>query len=250
MTSFLITGASRGFGLALVRQLVSLPNISKIFATARGDSPLLDELADKSSGRVIVVKLDVTNEESIKQAAVEVESKLGGEGLDILINNAGICKWSPDGIKSMDNLVESFNINVLGVHWVTRAFLPLLQKGNLKKVVNISTTLASITLAREADYFHAPSYKISKAAMDSLTAQYALDYEKEGFTFMALCPGWMKTDLGGDMADLSPEQGAKASLDIIFKPGQELNGKMPKVHVKGWENAPGHNQYDGSIVPW
>ncbi|KAI1135779.1 NAD(P)-binding protein [Hypoxylon sp. FL0543] len=253
MASFLITGASRGFGLALARQLASLPSseVSKVFASARGDSPALDDLARESSGRVIVVKLDVANEASIKQAASEVERKLEGRGLDVLINNAGICQYAPDGVKSMDNLEESITVNVLGVHWVTRAFLPLLQKGTLKKVANISTTLGSITLAREAHYFPAPAYKISKAAMNSLTAQYALDHENEGFTFMALCPGWMKTELGGgDVADLTPEEAAKASLDIILRPGQELNGKMPKVLIKGWEKAPGRNQYDGTNAPW
>lgn len=105
--------------------------------------------------------------------------------------------------------------------------------------------------------------------MNSLTVQYALDYEKEGFTFMALCPGvctlshlsttqnteilaqWMKTDLGGgEMADLTAEEGAKASLDMIFKPGQELNGQFPKILVKGWEKAEGNNQYDGSNSAW
>jgi hypothetical protein len=61
----------------------------------------------------------------------------------------------------------------------------------------------------------------------------------------------MKTDLGGgDMADLTAEQGAKASLDIIFTPGQKYNGKLPKVLVKGWEKNAGNNQYDGAIAPW
>jgi NAD(P)-dependent dehydrogenase (short-subunit alcohol dehydrogenase family) len=103
MASFLITGASRGFGLALTRELVSLPvtKVSKVIASVRGDSSDLDELAKNSSGRVVVVKLDVTNHESIKQAAVEVEAKLEGKGLDILINNAGVCQYSADGVKSM-----------------------------------------------------------------------------------------------------------------------------------------------------
>ncbi|OBT72134.1 hypothetical protein VF21_08773 [Pseudogymnoascus sp. 05NY08] len=253
MASFLVTGASRGFGLALVRELVSLPatDVGKVIASARGDSPDLDELAKSSPGRVVVVKLDVTNQESIKQAAAEVETRLEGRGLDFLINNAGVCQYAADGVKSMDNLEESFAINVLGVHWVTRAFLPLLQKGNLKKVANISTTLGSTTLAPAAHYLPAPAYKISKAAMNALTVQYALDHEKEGFSFIALCPGWMKTDLGGgDMADLTTEQGAKASLDIIFTPGQKYNGLMPKVLVKGWEKNAGNNQYDGAIAPW
>ncbi|KAI1846351.1 hypothetical protein JX266_007556 [Neoarthrinium moseri] len=253
MSSFLVTGASRGFGLALVRQLVSLPatDVSTVFAATRGPSAEIDELAKNSSGRVVAVKLDVANEASAKQAATEVEAKLEGRGLDVLINNAGICQYAPDGVKSMDNLTESFNINVLGVHWVTRAFLPLLQKGNLKKVANISTSLASITQARAAHYLPGPAYKISKAAMNALTMQYALDHEKEGFSFIALCPGWLKTDLGGgDMADLTPEEGAKASLDIIFTPGQKYNGQMPKVFIKGWENAKGPNVYDGTNVPW
>ncbi|KAL8849530.1 MAG: hypothetical protein Q9221_005464 [Calogaya cf. arnoldii] len=252
MASYLITGTSRGFGLALVHELAALPvsDVSKIFATARGDAPALTELVKKSSGRVIFIQLDVTDEASIKKAAAEVEANLAGKGLDVLINNAGVCQYAFEGVQSMDNLAESFTINVLGVHWTTRAFLPFLKKGTQKKVVNISTTLASITDSAKAHYLPAPSYKISKAAMNSLTVQYALDFEKEGFTFMALSPGWMRTDLGGgDMADLTTEQGAKASLDMIFKPGQELNGQFPRVHVKGWENAE-RNIYDGKNAPW
>ncbi|KAK9234998.1 hypothetical protein V1525DRAFT_349121 [Lipomyces kononenkoae] len=246
MASYLITGASRGLGLELARQLASLPvsEVSKVFATARGGSPGLEELAEKSSGRVVVVKLDVTDERSIKQAAVEVEANLDGKGLDVLINNAGIMQYSPNGVNTMDNLTESFTSNVLGVHWVTRAFIPLLQKGTLKKVANISTTVGSIALARSWHLMPAPAYKITKAALNSLTVQYALDYEKEGFAFFALAPGWLRTDLGGENADLSVEQGAKASLEKIFGAGTEQNGQFLKVLVKGW------NQYDGINSPW
>ncbi|KAL8927519.1 MAG: hypothetical protein Q9208_002324 [Pyrenodesmia sp. 3 TL-2023] len=91
MASYLITGASRGFGLALAQQLASLPasDVSKIFAPARGDAPTLEELVKKSPGRVVYVQLDVTSEASIKQAAAEVEANLTDNGLDVLINNAG-----------------------------------------------------------------------------------------------------------------------------------------------------------------
>jgi NAD(P)-dependent dehydrogenase (short-subunit alcohol dehydrogenase family) len=103
MASFLITGCSRGLGLALVQELLSLPSskVSKIFATARGDSPSLNELAKSSPDRVVVLILDVTNEDSVKKAAAEVESHLQDKGLDYLINNAGIAEFSPDGIASM-----------------------------------------------------------------------------------------------------------------------------------------------------
>ena len=157
MATFLITGASRGLGLALARELASLPasEVSKVIASARGDAPALDKLAQTSSGRVVVVKLDVTDQASIKKAAAEIETKLGGKGLNVLINNAGICQHAFEGVKSMSaclpniyqeidrlnilrgNLEESFTVNVMGVHWVTREFLPLLQKGTLKKVANM-----------------------------------------------------------------------------------------------------------------
>ena len=103
MTSLLITGASRGLGLAFAHELASRPTseVSTVFATARGQCPGLDDLAKSSSGRVVVVNLDVTNEQSIKRAAAEVEGKLGNKGLDVLINNAGIYNHVTGGVKSM-----------------------------------------------------------------------------------------------------------------------------------------------------
>jgi len=103
MASFLITGASRGLGLAFVKELVALPSsqVSKIIATARSDAPALSEIEQQSSGRVAVVKLDVTDQASIKKAAAEVDSILGDKGLDVLINNAGICQYDFQGVASM-----------------------------------------------------------------------------------------------------------------------------------------------------
>jgi NAD(P)-dependent dehydrogenase (short-subunit alcohol dehydrogenase family) len=103
MGSYLITGASRGLGLELTRQLASFPSseVRSIYATARGDAPSLVELANDSSSRVIIIKLDVTSEASIKQAAAEVEANLNGKGLDVLINNAGIMQYSPKGVGEM-----------------------------------------------------------------------------------------------------------------------------------------------------
>lgn len=103
MASFFITGASRGFGLALVKELLALPTskVSKIIASSRSDSSTLSEVVNSSSGRAEWVKLDVTDQESIKKAAAETEAKLGGKGLDVLINNAGICEYAFQGTKSM-----------------------------------------------------------------------------------------------------------------------------------------------------
>ncbi|TVY37964.1 C-factor [Lachnellula subtilissima] len=252
MASYLITGASRGLGFEMTRQLLSLPvsQVNKVFATTRAEAPGLNELSQKFAGRLVVVKLDVSAEATIKEAAKEVEAKLAGKGLDVLINNAGTMPWSPNGVVTMDNLEDTFITNVLGVHWVTQAFFPLLQKGNLKKVANITSTLGSIAMGHQFASGPAPAYKITKTALNSLTVQYALGYEKEGFTFFAISPGWLKTDLGSQNADLPVEVGAKATLDKIIGAGKEQNGQFLNIYVEGWEKKEGPNQYDGVNPPW
>lgn len=86
--------------------------------------------------------------------------------------------------------------------------------------------------------------------MNMLTVQWALEYAGAGFTFLLVSPGWLKTDLGGEMADLSVQLGAKATLDKILGARQEQNGEYLNVLVEGWEKAKGPNQYDGCNVPW
>lgn len=104
MASYLVTGSSRGLGLALVTRLATLPKaeVGTIIATVRQDNtPRLKELASASSGRVELVKLDVTDQGSVDAAARMVEAKLQGRGLDYLINNAGVMDWSSTGLEGM-----------------------------------------------------------------------------------------------------------------------------------------------------
>jgi len=103
MATHLITGSSRGLGLALVELLSSFPTseVGTIFAAARTESDGPSKLIVKSEGRVVFVKLEVTSDDSIENAVAEVKLKLAGKGLDVLINNAGIMKWSTGGITKM-----------------------------------------------------------------------------------------------------------------------------------------------------
>lgn len=104
MANYLITGSSRGLGLALASGLAALPSsqIGTIIATARQDnSPQLRELVSKSAGRVGFVQLDVSSTQSIQEAVKSVESQLQGKGLDVLINNAGIMPITPGGLEAM-----------------------------------------------------------------------------------------------------------------------------------------------------
>jgi NAD(P)-dependent dehydrogenase (short-subunit alcohol dehydrogenase family) len=106
MATYLISGCSRGLGLAMTSHLLSIPpssptSPSTIFATARSESAALKEVIAKSSGQAVFIPLETTNEASIKNAVSEVEKVLAGKGLDVLINNAGIMPWTNGGIETM-----------------------------------------------------------------------------------------------------------------------------------------------------
>ncbi|KAJ9610488.1 hypothetical protein H2200_005265 [Cladophialophora chaetospira] len=253
MSSYLCTGGGRGLGLELVAQLSRLPDsqVSTVFAATRSSPPAaLKELIDGSKGRVVHVEMVITDKDSLKAGAAFVEKALDGKGLDVLVNNAGVMPAALDGIASMDNLGEGFKVNVEAVHYTTAAFLPLLRKGQQKRVFSISSTVGSIAMSAGYSFAPIPSYKVSKAALNMLTVQYALELGKEGFTIFMVSPGYLKTDMSGDSADLSVEVGAKATLEILFRSTKESNGKFYNIHVPGYENVEGPNRYDGKEVPW
>ena len=245
MTSYLITGCSRGLGLELTKLLSSQSDVI-IFATARSLTPALQSVVNSSNGRVHFIALDVTNGESLAAAVVEVTQKLGsGNGLDILINNAGIQILEKDGTKDMHALAETLNVNVIAVHKVSSAFLPLLFRGAQKKLLVVSSELGSITAAEN---FSAsppfPSYKISKTAVNMLTVQYAMELGPKGFTVFAVSPGWLRTDMGGSYANLEPVIGARQLIEIVQAATPADNGSFRQIYVEGWK------LYDGRNIPW
>lgn len=142
MASYLITGASRGIGLELTKQLLELPasKVGKVFATTRGDlSGPLQALINNNSQRAVHVTAAVDDTQSVQDAAEQVKAHLGGQGLDVLINSAGIVTYNPDGVASAppEEFTQVFDVNVLGPQRVIAAFLPLLKMGREKKVINL-----------------------------------------------------------------------------------------------------------------
>jgi NAD(P)-dependent dehydrogenase (short-subunit alcohol dehydrogenase family) len=159
MSSYLITGSSRGLGLSISRILVCKPSdqVSVVFASSRSRSAALDELIAANPGRIVFVQLDVSKRDSVDEAVRRIEEVVGARGLDILINNAGILNYTRGGIVNMynaelfprmgeykcanvyfrDDLVSSFAVNVDGVQIVTSAFMPKLHQGSKKLVVNM-----------------------------------------------------------------------------------------------------------------
>ncbi|KAL7934698.1 hypothetical protein V8C35DRAFT_301609 [Trichoderma chlorosporum] len=255
MANVVVTGGGRGLGLAIVRLLASLPEstISKVFVTTRGNpSEDLRKIMENAGKRVLHIECEVVDIASVKRAAAEIEEKLKGEGLDILINNIATAGFYPQGIRTMDanDLLHEFNVNVASTHRVTAELIPLLQLGKQKKIIMVSSSAGSIAWSDRYAFSPQYAYKVSKAAMNMLAVQYAIAYEKDKFTILTVSPGWLKTDMGSENADLDADTGAKAVWDLANKADVSYNGKFCNVHVSGWEHNPGINQYDGQEIPW
>lgn len=142
MATYLITGASRGIGLELTRQISDLDDVHVIFAVTRNRSDGLDTLmAAKTKAKIVNIRLpSMSSQNEIDAAVQDVATRLDGKGLDVLINNAGTMPTVPD--RKMWNtpaeeIRDCFEVNVIGTNIVTAAFLPLLRKGQQKKVVNM-----------------------------------------------------------------------------------------------------------------
>ena len=142
MASYVVSGASRGIGLELTKQLLALPSsqVGTLFALTRSDpsSPLC-ELLSKNADRAVSVHASVDDTASVQKAAEEIKSKLDGKGLDVLVNNAGIQHITPGGTRVVapEHMAEMLNTNLIGVHRMIAAFLPLLEAGTQKKIINM-----------------------------------------------------------------------------------------------------------------
>lgn len=201
--AYLVTGANRGIGLAFARHLSKRGD--RVIATARRPEKAR-ELAKLS---LRVEELDVADERSIAGLAGRIE----GEALDVLINNAAIGEDGPGfGRLSMEDLEEAFRVNAIGPVAVTQALLPNLRAGKRRTVVNLSSGLGSISENESGGWI---AYRASKAALNQLTRTIAAELKREGFTCIAISPGWVRTDMGGSGASLSPEESAAAMLEVI-----------------------------------
>jgi NAD(P)-dependent dehydrogenase (short-subunit alcohol dehydrogenase family) len=209
----LITGANRGIGLALSRELVSQGHALVLCARDPAKADKLRELADGAKGSISIVALDVDSDESVEQAKREVAARF--DGLDVLVNNAAV--FPEEGNETLAEMElrwfrEAFETNVLGVVRVTRAFAPLFEKGENPRIVNISSLAGSIAQKEDHGYY---AYSASKAALNMVTRAVAAEYKPRGICVVALSPGWVKTDMGGPNAPLTPEESARAIAETI-----------------------------------
>jgi len=215
MKTVLITGASRGLGLEFTKQYLEGGNI--VFASCRNPEKatfLLDE-KERHEDILHIIKLDVTNEEGRNQAFKEISKKT--DKLDILINNAGIISGNEQEPSALGEIYKEdfskvFLVNSIAPLLVTEKFLPLLEKGSNSKVVNISSQNGSIALRNVGGKY---SYASSKAALNMITKILSYDLFDKGIVVIAIHPGWIKTDMGGEEAPLEKEESVSQIINVI-----------------------------------
>ncbi|EIW54625.1 NAD-P-binding protein [Trametes versicolor FP-101664 SS1] len=234
-TTWLITGASRGIGLELTRQLLESPNNLVIAACRTPEkATALSALKSSAKGTLHVVKLQVDEFDSIRALPKAIAPILGDGGLDYLINNAGILKDDTPLTLDPEVLLETLRTNTVGPALVTQVAVPFLEKGATKKVLNISSTLGSIASAETFGKGTVTSYSISKAALNMLT--YKLKQERPDFIAITLCPGWVKTDMGTQAAQLEPAESVAGILKVITGATAADSGK--------------YLSHSGAVIPW
>ena len=210
----LITGCSRGIGLALARQMAS--SGWRVLAGARHPAAahaLQAAARNASPGSIDILSLDVRSDESVAAAAEEAASKI--RGLDVLVNNAGV--FPEEGSEPLEQLPlecfeEAFAVNVVGVARVTRLFLPLLTRAAHPRVLNISSLAGSVSQKEDSRHY---CYSSSKAALNMLTRAMAAELRPRGVTVVAVTPGWVKTEMGGPNAPLTVEESARSLAATI-----------------------------------
>ncbi|KAH9924013.1 C-factor [Fomitopsis serialis] len=223
ISTWLVTGSSRGIGLELVRQLVSNPR-NIVVATCRDPARAskLTALKDSAKGQLHVVALDVSSEASIRGSVPEVEGILGEKGLDYLYNNAAITEGDDSTFNfSYDGLLDTLRANVAGPALLGTVYLPLLEKGRRKVIVNMTSGLASIGLdfgAKNA------TYSVSKTALNML--MYKQAKTRPDLIAYVVDPGWVKTDMGGPGAMMEVEESVGRLLKLATTATGKSSGKF------------------------
>ncbi|MGZ4966646.1 MAG: SDR family NAD(P)-dependent oxidoreductase [Chthoniobacterales bacterium] len=216
MKTALITGANKGIGFEVARQLAAKG--FHVFVGAR-NAKAGQKAAEEISAKFL--EIDVSKNNSVIAAARELAKQV--DRLDVLVNNAGIIVDGDERIlDDSDEIVrETFETNTLGPLRVTRAFAALLAKSKAPRVINVSSSGGQ--LADGADGW-APAYCISKTALNGVTVQLAAALPKAAVN--SVCPGWVRTDMGGANATKSVEEGADTIVWLASEAPHKISGKF------------------------
>ncbi|XP_037306924.1 C-signal isoform X2 [Pungitius pungitius] len=237
--NILVTGANRGIGLELVQQLAETTGRdAHIYACCRAPegsgAQALRDLTTQYPGKVTIMKLDVSDEDSISAAFQALNKQLGAGGLNLLINNAAINQPGSPGPLSAtgkQDMMQVYETNVVGPFLIAKMFLPLLQRAaemdspqkegdkmscRRSAIINMSTLVSSIekcpeTFAQAQMY----SYRASKAALNMVTRCQSEDFKRHNILVTAIHPGWVRTGMGGKEAPLSTQESVHGMLTMM-----------------------------------
>lgn len=245
--SLFITGANRGIGLEFVKQLTRLPQPPRhIFATCRNPSEAKDllQLASKHNC-VHILKLDVSNTSEYPSLVKTVETTLDGEGLNVIVNNAGMAGRVQLEDVTETVMMEHYRVNAVAPLLLIQAFLPLLKKAASTSadvsglscaraaIINITTKVASIDDNKSGGGY---PYRASKVALNIITKSLSVDLKPHGILAVVLHPGWVQTEMGGPNALISTETSVSGLLRTMQGLNEETSGSF--------------FNYDGTVIPW
>lgn len=233
----LVTGANKGIGFETARQLAK--EGVTVIAAARNEAKGKAAVAQlqQEGLDVVFLKLDVDNTEDIQHAYDFIDKNYGR--LDILINNAGVqiesTGWGDNTAPKIENQVlrETLDTNFFSVVKLTNTLLPLIQKSNAGRIVNLSSILGSLNLhADPASPIYDSklfAYNTSKTALNAYTIHLAHALRSTGVKVNAAHPGWVKTDMGTDAAPMNVADGAKTSVQLALAGEDAPTGKY--IHL-------------------
>ena len=221
MKTVLITGANKVIGDEVARQLAAKGFHVLVGArNAKASRKTAEEIA-KTRGKATFLEIDVADNDSVTTAAREFSNIT--DHLDVLVNNAGIIVDGDDAILEIsdDLFRKTLETNTLGALRVTRAFAPLLRKSKAPRVINVSSGGGQLTGGADG---WAPAYCVSKTALNGVTVQLAAALPT--FAVNSVCPGWVRTEMGGENASRSVEEGADTIVWLASEAPQDLTGKF------------------------
>ena len=218
MKTVLVTGANKGIGYEVARQLAGKG--FQVFIGARNQGAGR-KAADEIAGKATFLEIDVADNTSVTGAAREFAK--AADHLDVLVNNAGIIVDGDNAILEISDelLRKTLETNTLGALRVTRAFVPLLRKSKAPRVINVSSGGGQLTGGADG---WSPAYCVSKTALNGVTSQLATALPE--FAVNSVCPGWVRTDMGGQGATRSVEEGADTVVWLAADAPQKLTGKF------------------------
>lgn len=195
----IVTGANRGIGFGVAQALAAQGY--KVFMFGRNQEQITKATSQVPNAEGLV--LDISDTQQVRTIAAQLIQKL--THVDVLINNAGVIIESANAhLANTDPeiVLETININTLGALRMTQAFMPLLDQATAPRIVNISSGMGG--LSEMGGGF--PAYRLSKAALNALTTFIAADAHNPKLKVNSVCPGWVRTDMGGSQADRSVEE--------------------------------------------